>query len=79
MLKTDLNTTKTYLEDADIELQKSLTAQNSTLTTRVSGNIFTWYLCILFFLVHKGDTQISHQLVTTGPRSHHLKTPLALF
>ncbi|XP_027041434.1 collectin-12-like [Pocillopora damicornis] len=37
VLKTDLNTTKTYLEGADIELQKSLTAQNSTLTTRTDN------------------------------------------
>lgn len=37
VLRTDLNTTRTFLEDADTELQKSLKAQNSTFTARLNS------------------------------------------
>ena len=38
VLRTDLNSTRNNLQDVDAELQKSLTAQNTTLTARVSCN-----------------------------------------
>ena len=38
VLRMDLNSSRNNLEDADAELQKSLTAQNESLTTRVSIN-----------------------------------------
>lgn len=55
VVRRDLNSTKNNLQDVDAELQKSLRAQNTTLTARVSCNclvnidirLFILCVCIL--------------------------------
>ena len=55
VLRKDLNSTRNNLQDMNAELQNSLTAQNTTLTARVSCNclinidIRLFILCVCIF------------------------------
>ena len=59
MLNTDLNSTRSELQAADTDFQKSLSDVNTTLKTRVSQSIAFNVCRLVFKFVHLDGTVVS--------------------